>query len=51
MRCCARDEGFGPSEPPCGGGSKPLRSTIGMVPPVEYGQAHYAALKHEKQPA
>ena len=23
MRCCARDEGFGPSESPCGGGFKP----------------------------
>lgn len=28
-----------------------LHSTIGMVPPAEFEQAHYAALKPEKQPA
>ena len=27
-----------------------LHSTLGMVPPVEYEQAHYAALKPEMQP-
>ncbi|WP_162199997.1 integrase core domain-containing protein, partial [Nostocoides jenkinsii] len=27
-----------------------LHSGIGMVPPVEYEQAHYAALKPEPQP-
>lgn len=28
-----------------------LHSGIGMVPPVEYEQAHYAALKPEPQPS
>ncbi len=28
MRCCADDEGFGPSEPPCGGGFKPPRAAL-----------------------
>ena len=28
-----------------------LHSTLGMVPPVEYEQAHYAALNTEPQPA
>jgi putative transposase len=27
-----------------------LHSTLGMVPPIEYEQAHYAALKPEMQP-
>ena len=28
-----------------------LHSSLGMVPPVEYEQAHYAALTAEAQPA
>ena len=27
-----------------------LHSTLGMVPPIEYEHAHYAALKPEMQP-
>lgn len=28
-----------------------LHSTLGNIPPVEYEQAHYAALNREPQPA